>query len=733
MTAILQRCIEASQDYKDATMPVSHLSSKHFDMLRNESGIDESVIAERGYRTITNEADLLSIPGFRPNQRRVPGLLMPLFPVSGETGRFMYRPDNPRVIEEDKKERQFDGSYLKKNKVIKYESQTDMPAVMDCPPRCRKDIDDPNVPLYVTEGQKKADAMASHGLCAISLQGVWGFKGTNSKGGKTLLDDWDCIAWNGRDVRIVFDSDVTTKPAVKMAMDSLTAHAEKKGAKVVRVVLPALPSGDKCGVDDYLVTGHTAQDLEALAQSAALQSEAHKPASVPLIADDGAHDEANAQYAAARMRGQFVHVTEIGWMHHTGTHWRSGDAEKAVDRAIVEALKARRVDAVSNPSPYSDAILRAAKPTAKNIANARTLLASILTISIHDLDNDPDVLNCINGVVNLRNGEITPHNEANQQFSYCVPVEYDPKIDVSRVFNFFVQAIKGGAEVVAFLFLMLGYGITGHTSLEKFLYIYGPPRAGKGTLIEMLCELFPLLVGITSFSTLTQRAQDVNDFRLAELRPCRIVIADEGANRMQFDADRIKYLTGGAPVEVAFKHKRAFRYKPQFMPMLVSNNPLQMDVDDEAAWSRPRIVEFAHSHVGDEDPTIKAGLKSRECLQQLLALMVAGSIKFYGSGMRNIPAPECVTLAAQTHRNEADYVSQWLEERCNKSGYILRSQAYGNYKAWCMDAGTHPWGAKRFFASLRAKGFDVPDKTERIDGEVGRFAHGLSMRLEGGL
>ena len=153
----------------------------------------------------------------------------------------VYRPDAPR--------------HGKDGKLIKYELPKDAGVRLDCPPRCQPMLADPSIPLWITEGQKKADALASHGLCAIALLGVWNFKGRNPFGGTTLLADFDYIALNGRDVRIVFDNDVMTKPQVRQALDRLTEHLQRKGAHVTAVYLPQT-GGKKVGVDDYLLT-HT--------------------------------------------------------------------------------------------------------------------------------------------------------------------------------------------------------------------------------------------------------------------------------------------------------------------------------------------------------------------------------------------------------------------------------------------------------------------------------------------
>lgn len=76
-------------------------------------------------------------------------------------------------------------------------------------------LGDPSTPLYVTEGAKKADALAALGACAVNISGVWAWRGTNEYGGKVALPDWDSIALNERLIRITLDSDVIAKPPVR--------------------------------------------------------------------------------------------------------------------------------------------------------------------------------------------------------------------------------------------------------------------------------------------------------------------------------------------------------------------------------------------------------------------------------------------------------------------------------------------------------------------------------------
>lgn len=237
--------------------PTTLLDERHLHALTHDSAISPDVIAARGYRTIHTPSELEPY-GFGARQRRAPGLLLPVHPTDGGSPPlYVYRPDLPRVSSEK----------AGNTRSLKYEIPGGAAVRLDCPPMCQPMLADPSVSLWITEGQKKADALASQGACAVALLGVWNWRGRNDVGGVAFLADWDHVALNGRDVRLVFDSDVMTKAQVRQALERLTEHLQRKGAHVVSVYLPNGPNGAKLGVDDYLAQGHSLDDLEALCEA----------------------------------------------------------------------------------------------------------------------------------------------------------------------------------------------------------------------------------------------------------------------------------------------------------------------------------------------------------------------------------------------------------------------------------------------------------------------------------
>jgi hypothetical protein len=216
------------------------------------SKIDPGVARARGYTSVDAQADLQR-HGFSQSQRRAPGLLIPVHDVHGQIRLHQYRPDNPRVNGDGKSR--------------KYETPTGARMCIDVPPPVRGQLVDPSVPLYITEGARKADAAVTAGLCCVALLGVWNWKGSNELGGKAALSCWDGIALNGRDVYIAYDSDAATKDAVQRAMQRLARFLGDRGA-VVRIVYLPSDGGEKVGLDDWLAAGGDPAALPDLAYDA---------------------------------------------------------------------------------------------------------------------------------------------------------------------------------------------------------------------------------------------------------------------------------------------------------------------------------------------------------------------------------------------------------------------------------------------------------------------------------
>lgn len=124
-------------------------------------------------------------------------------------------------------------------------------------------VQDIEIPLIITEGEKKAIKAVQEGFPCVSLGGVycWKTKPNNETNEEDIYDcdiieDLKNINFKNKEILLCFDNDMWEKPQVKMALYQLSAYLiSEKSAKVKIIELPKNSSkiNEKLGLDDYLV------------------------------------------------------------------------------------------------------------------------------------------------------------------------------------------------------------------------------------------------------------------------------------------------------------------------------------------------------------------------------------------------------------------------------------------------------------------------------------------------
>lgn len=229
---------------------LSGLSPEHLHELLNESGISPEVAAARGSYTAYNRSDLPG--GFKDYQSKsFPAWVSPRNSPDGVTTGYQIKPKTPRKD--------------KRGKPIKYESSGGSSSTLDVNPLMLREVREGAGDLYVTEGVKKVDALASWELPAVGIIGVWNSAVKGSKGTKPL-PCWQHVRLRGRRVIVVYDADARSNAGVQEALRRLVAMLEELGAVVLVAYLSPVKGDEKAGVDDYKAAGGTREELREMAQ-----------------------------------------------------------------------------------------------------------------------------------------------------------------------------------------------------------------------------------------------------------------------------------------------------------------------------------------------------------------------------------------------------------------------------------------------------------------------------------
>lgn len=472
-----------------------------------------------------------------------------------------------------------------------------------------------------------------------------------------------------------------------------------------------------------MATGEIVEDEPGKERAADLQS---------ALLNAGINDEGNADCVLAVHGNKFLYSKMLGWLYYDGRKWTTDEAEAKIDRAIVKMLEERVSAALKtgNMEAYGS-LIKFCIPNKGRVQGCQYMLQSKVSVTHNAFDHDPDLLNCKNGVVNLRTGDITPHS-CEQRFTYCTSVDYDPVADFSDWDEWLLDTLGSNFETYRYLQIAVGYSLTGHTSEEILFYIYGPPRSGKGTFTEVLIALLGTPVAKeVDFGTFTaRRTGDSQNFDLAPLRPCRFVAASETNAYERFNEAKVKALTGGNEVYCAFKHRDHFNYRPQFKIWLSSNQPVNADPDDDAVWGRIRVVEFPNSQLGNEDKSLKHKFKTEEMLRGILAWAVAGAIEWYKLGQKGLPEIEQSRTVKDTQRSDLDHTQSFIDECCviGAATFIACDRLFPVYETWCQRNGVEPKKQKGLTQSLKKKGFI--DSRSRINSVLKRGIMGIGLRVD---
>lgn len=436
---------------------------------------------------------------------------------------------------------------------------------------------------------------------------------------------------------------------------------------------------------------------------------------------EGAHDEGNARCLLATVGDRFRYSSVYGWLHHNGRCWQREGADQELDLSIATMLKQRAKLAIDADR---EAIAKAAIPSARHLKACRELFDELVPALHTDFDNDPDTVNAANGEINLRTGAFTPHTPT-QMYTYAFNAAWDAHADMSEWEDFITDVVGGGADMVRYLQKALGYSFTGYTSEECFLYLWGPPRSGKGTLTETILTLAgqPFAVE-TDFATFTAKRQPGDqNFDLAPLKPARVVFASESNANEWLNAAKLKRMTGGNMITCSFKYGDQFSYWPRYKIWLISNNTMQSDVDDDAIWGRARVLQFPISHLGTEDKALKRRMRSPANLSAVLRWIVEGARLWFDEGLRT---PDYVIEHTQAARASVDYVQSWLDEctSMEPDAWTSNADLYKSYLGWCKNNGVTPKQQRGLSNALRAKSYPVGVQ-RKISGENSKGVQGL--------
>lgn len=346
------------------------------------------------------------------------------------------------------------------------------------------------------------------------------------------------------------------------------------------------------------------------------------------------------------------------------------------------------------------------RPTRPKVANVLEALAAVVHVRpeveqpawLEDGEGLDQVVSLANGLLDLRRRELYPHSPLYFN-SHALPFEYSEDDECGRWARFLESVWPEDLESKDLLQEWFGYALSGRTSLQKFLFVKGASRGGKGVIGRVLTKL----IGSQSVAGPTFESF-ASSFGLDSFigKPLAVVGDARSSAKVDMQAviGRVLSLTGEDRLDVDRKYKTRWSGQLPTRLMILSNElPWFRDASGALA-NRMLMLVMTHSFAGREDLRLEPDLEKE--LPGIFNWALAGLDRLAANGGR-FTVPQSSRETFQEFADAMSPVQAFVRQECRVApgARVPKEMLWQAWLAWCTENEHNPGGKTRFMAVLR--------------------------------
>lgn len=397
------------------------------------------------------------------------------------------------------------------------------------------------------------------------------------------------------------------------------------------------------------------------------------------------------------------------WLVWDGGRWAAdadGQAQrwmKGIARTVTTALLLANAE---------KDVVRAAKRAESNhsVSGALSLASTEVETSItpDKLDADPYLLNCRNGVLDLRTLELRDHHPE-LLLTKMAGADFQPEAS-SPEFTKFLERVQPDPRMRDYLARLLGHALEGRVTEHVLPIFSGAGANGKSTLISAVLAALGDYGDAADPELLTAKTFDAHPTGTADLFGKRVAVLHETDRGRRLAEATVKRLTGGDRVKARRMREDFWWFEPSHTFVMLTNHRPVVGGADLSIWRRIKLVPWeVEIPAGEQDQAL--GDRLRLEAPAVLAWLVAGYRDWRERGLAD---PEQVTAATASYRADSDPLGRFLSERCLTGyGSIGSTELFKAWEQWCAAEGELAGTQTSFSTALVVKGFDKYDSNGR--------------------
>lgn len=432
---------------------------------------------------------------------------------------------------------------------------------------------------------------------------------------------------------------------------------------------------------------------------------------------------------AHRMQDMFGNIIRYSynqkkWLYWDGKMWCIDDSGEVKKMADVVCEDMKREAFLEQDEEKQAALLKWANRTASSKAKEAMIkecqhLGNI-PASPNDFDSYTDYLNVQNGIINLRNGELIPHDSSFMMSRICYS-EYDTSNKKPKMWlKFLDEVTNGDKELQTYIQKCVGYSLSGSTREQCAYFLYGIGNNGKSTFLDTIADMLGGYAANTQPETIMMKrwGNEGANPEIARLKSARFVTSEEPTEGVRLNEGLLKQLTGGSKVTCRFLYGDEFEYTPEFKIWIATNHKPVIRGTDIGIWRRIKLIPFeVNIPASKVDKLLKYRLRKE--FPQILHWAVEGCIKWQTEG---IEEPEKVQIAVKDYKQEMDILAAFMDQ-CIEIDYeateqISASRLFRVYLRWAKENNEFEMSANKFGREITKK---VPEKQKTAAGIMYKY------------
>ena len=437
--------------------------------------------------------------------------------------------------------------------------------------------------IFICEGEKDADTVRKMGFHAT----------TNPMGASKWRQNYT-ETLKGAEIVICPDNDEAGREHVSTVLRALYRHV--KSIKVLK--FKGLAEGED--VSDWVEKDGTADEFNKLQKETPFEPEPEKIDYSDLVDKPGSgrigiQDFDNAASFYGTYGNSLHHRHDLGWVFWDKARWIK-DTEHERYKYGMETLTTLENECNEDRDPDDDPIkLRSRKRLMAMIEVSKAYFSK----SPNEFDSPRRckyLLNLKDGTIDLRTGELHPHNRANL-ITKLIPVKYKKDAECPMFSDWLDLITDNNEELRRYLLQAAGYNLIGEAGERNIFVLYGDGNNGKTTFLSVLFWLMGGPQGDYASTidtlTITKTYYDHIPTDLASLKGIRFAYCSEKLKQKELDIEMLKYMCGGEATLRARKMRQDyFNFEPVFKLWIMTNEKPFIDPDSKAIWNRLKIIPF---------------------------------------------------------------------------------------------------------------------------------------------